>query len=147
MLYSINGLHKRPDSFFQVSNIHRWSDPQCHNRFQMVLEGCTRLYAPEEISYLMVETEVEGSVLCFVLQTASFTAGAVLLPPRTLISNGARQREHTSKPPCETSFLGKMLRCHSCSGEMNFTPFTWIKQVKIVSWTRWLVFLLFRHAN
>lgn len=38
----------------------------------------------------------------------SLTAGAALLSPRTLISNGARQREHTSKPPRETSFWGKM---------------------------------------
>lgn len=98
----------RPGLFLKT---HRCIDPQLHNRFQMVLEGCSGLYAPEEISYLLEEEEGrgggEGGPVLHLSSWGSLTAGAVLLPSRTLISNGARQWEHTSKPPCETSFWGK----------------------------------------
>ncbi|KAI3366989.1 hypothetical protein L3Q82_009623, partial [Scortum barcoo] len=63
------------------------------------------------------DEERRGGEVLRLSSRGPLTARAALLSPRTLISNGARQQEHTSKPPRETSFWGKtfMVSGHSCS--------------------------------
>lgn len=82
---------------------HRCIDPQFHNRFQMVLEGCSGLYAPIEISYLLEEKEEEGRGQCRTCPPEAHSLPELSSCPQEhwfqmVLDNGNTHLNHHMKP-------------------------------------------------